>query len=111
MAFKALFYSVTILNGHGPRKVLCPAQSADDIYNRFPLNQHQKIEKTDHLGWLEVDVAPDDDCYQPAFTVGLVGESFKFEKGSPGYDYLMQQFANRVSSVNAHINEQRSVEL
>jgi hypothetical protein len=111
MAIKARFFIVKVRDGHGTSVVTCPAQSADDIRNRFPLSPHQKIESIDHEGWCEVNAVPDTDLYEPAFAVIVQGKSVLISRGMPGYGYLTLLFPKQVHSINNYFNEQRNSEL
>jgi hypothetical protein len=110
MAFKARFFIVKVRDGHGASELACPAQSADDIHNRYPLSPYQVIESIDHVGWCEVDVIVDNDHDEPAFAAVVRGQSVSITRGTPGYGYLTLLFPKKVRDINTFFNEQRQGE-
>jgi hypothetical protein len=97
MAKKARFFEVTLKDGHKEEKIIRPAQRGSDLKKAME-NQHVKVVKIKSLNFQKVSAKPDEDD-RVMFCAQIDGASVNIYEGEQGFDYLTQQFPEKVEQV------------
>lgn len=100
MAEKALFHAVDMRNGHEKWWCIVPAPNSEYAKSLFQ-TRDIAVTKVTCLNWRYVNIGWNGDI---VFSVVVDENNIDYEKGDPGYEYLLSHFSAKVNQV---IQEQR----
>lgn len=103
-AEKARIFLLKVKDGHGLKEpIYAAANSTAELNNDLKRNcyipSNEKLDSIDHLKFKNVEVGPDIHNEFVEFTVKINEKDVRFGPNSIGYNYLTQQFPQKVKSV------------
>jgi hypothetical protein len=103
VAKKAMFFLVTLRDGHSQWERTVPAQSRDHAASLFQ-NEHVKAVKVDFLGWQPVETYPDP--YEGVvFAASCNSQDMIIKQNDDGYSFLTTHFHRQYQKISCEIDE------